>query len=256
MYVGITRAKRQCILSGTLDWEGDARLPKPPAGSLLEVLLDGVGVQGANVITSAHLATAETPLLSDAPARPEGRGRLAQVRLRSGEPMQEVSTHQQLAEPLHANEHRTERLIGTITHRILELLAGAETLPTPDDPQVAMWIERNARFSPQKVAIYFEGRAITYADLAAHIDRAAQMLAGSLGVQHGDRVSLLATNIPEYLVALFACARIGAILNQLKWRLAIPELAYIVENAESSVLLIEQAFADFAVHVKGVKVVA
>ena len=145
LYVGITRAKRQCILSGTLDWEGDAALPKPPAGSLLEVLLDGVAVQGTNVITSAHLAAAETPLLSDAPADPEGRGRLAQARLGSGEPMHEVSTHQQLAEPLHANEHRTERLIGTITHRILELLAGAETLPTPDDPQVAMWIERNAQ---------------------------------------------------------------------------------------------------------------
>ncbi|MEM7114582.1 MAG: long-chain-fatty-acid--CoA ligase [Chloroflexota bacterium] len=114
---------------------------------------------------------------------------------------------------------------------------------------IATWIDRNARFSPEKTAVYFENQQITYADLAAQVDRAARMLSGTLGVQHGDRVSLLAFNIPEYLIALFACARIGAILNPLNWRLAIPELAYIVQNAESSVLLLEQAFADFAAHV-------
>ena len=113
---------------------------------------------------------------------------------------------------------------------------------------IATWIDRNARFSPQKTAVYFENQQLTYSDLAAQVDRAARMFSGTLGVQRGDRVSLLAFNIPEYLIALFACARIGAILNPLNWRLAIPELAYIVQNAESSVLLVEQAFADFAAH--------
>ena len=113
---------------------------------------------------------------------------------------------------------------------------------------ISTWIDRNAQFSPNKVAIYFEGQIITYAEMAARIGRAARMLSGTLGVQHGDRVSLLASNLPEYLVALFACARIGAILNPLNWRLAIPELAYIVQNAESSVLLVEQKYADFAAH--------
>jgi len=95
---------------------------------------------------------------------------------------------------------------------------------------ISTWINRNAKFSPDKVAIYFEGKTLTYADMAAQIDRAARMLSGTLGVQHGDRVSLLSTNTPEYLIALFACARIGAILNPLNWRLAIPELSYIVEK--------------------------
>ena len=115
---------------------------------------------------------------------------------------------------------------------------------------IATWIDRNARFAPDKIAIYFENQAISYADLTDQIDLAARMLSGPLGVKHGDRVSLLATNIPEYLIALFACARIGAILNPLNWRLAIPELAYIVQNAESSVLLVEKEFAGFASHVQ------
>ena len=115
---------------------------------------------------------------------------------------------------------------------------------------ISTWIDRHAQFSPDKAAIYFEGQTITYANLAAQIDQAARMLSGTLGIRHGDRVSLLASNTPEYLIALFACARLGAILNPLNWRLAIPELAYIVQNAESSVLLIEQEFTEFAAHVR------
>ena len=115
---------------------------------------------------------------------------------------------------------------------------------------ISNWIERNASYSPDKVAIYFEGKTLTYAELAAQIDQAARMLAGSLGVGHGERVSLLSTNTPEYLIALFACARIGAILNPLNWRLAIPELTYIVQNAESSVLLVEAAYGAFANHLR------
>ncbi len=115
---------------------------------------------------------------------------------------------------------------------------------------ISTWIDRNAQFTPDKVAVHFEGRAITYADMATQVDQAARMLSGTLGVKHGERVSLLSSNTPEYLVALFACARIGAILNPLNSRLAIPELAYIVENAESSVLLVEQTYADFAAHTR------
>ena len=115
---------------------------------------------------------------------------------------------------------------------------------------ISTWIDRNAQFSPNKAAIYFEGQTITYANMAGQVERAARMLSGTLGVGHGERVSLLASNIPEYLVALFACARIGAILNPLNWRLAIPELAYIVQNAESSVLLVERKYADFAAHTR------
>lgn len=115
---------------------------------------------------------------------------------------------------------------------------------------ISKWISANAQFVPGKVAIYFEGKELTYSDLEAEIDRAARMLSGSLGVKHGDRVSLLSSNTPEYLISLFACARIGAILNPLNWRLAIPELSYIVQNAESSVLLVEEAYADFATHLR------
>ena len=114
---------------------------------------------------------------------------------------------------------------------------------------ISKWITANATFSPDKVAVYFDDQTLTYADMAAQIDRAARVLSGTLGVQHGDRVSLLSTNSPEYLIIFFACARIGAIFNPLNWRLAVPELAYIVQNAETSVVLLENRFAEFATYV-------
>jgi acetyl-CoA synthetase len=65
-----------------------------------------------------------------------------------------------------------------------------------------------------KVALHFEGepgdsRAITYADLQREVSRAANALT-ALGVATGDRVALYLPLIPEAVVAMLACARIGA----------------------------------------------
>src|SRR5690606_12749378 len=65
-----------------------------------------------------------------------------------------------------------------------------------------------------RVALLFEGepgdsRAITYAELQDEVARTANVLT-SLGVQTGDRVAIYLPMIPEAVVALLACARIGA----------------------------------------------
>ena len=65
-----------------------------------------------------------------------------------------------------------------------------------------------------RVAFYFEGepgdtRAITYAELAKEVKQAANALI-ELGVKAGDRVAIYLPMIPEAVVAMLACARIGA----------------------------------------------
>jgi acetyl-CoA synthetase len=65
-----------------------------------------------------------------------------------------------------------------------------------------------------KVAYYFEGepgdtRTITYADLTTLVCQAANVLT-ELGVKAGDRVAIYMPMIPETVVAMLACARIGA----------------------------------------------
>jgi fatty-acyl-CoA synthase len=67
-----------------------------------------------------------------------------------------------------------------------------------------------------------------------------------LGVGRGDRVAILATNHPDYLVLLYACARLGALLVPLNWRLAVPEQLFILADASVKALLLQDAFAALA----------
>src|ERR1700739_3310592 len=84
---------------------------------------------------------------------------------------------------------------------------------------------------------------LTYADFAARIARTAQALRDEFGVSSGDRVAILSLNRPDYLVLLYACARLGAMLVPLNWRLPGGEQVFILTDAGAKVLMLEQAFA-------------
>ena len=105
-------------------------------------------------------------------------------------------------------------------------------------------IERNAAFTPDKAATIFESEVLSYRDFAARIERTACALKAGLGVNRGDRVAILSLNRPDYLVLLYACARLGAILVPLNWRLATAEQLFILADASVKVLVLEQAFAE------------
>jgi fatty-acyl-CoA synthase len=104
-------------------------------------------------------------------------------------------------------------------------------------------IERNAAFAPDKPAIHFEGATLSYAALNERIEQTARALKSVFGVNRGDRVAILSLNRPDYLVLLYACARLGALLVPLNWRLAVPEQLFILSDAGAKVLVLEQAFA-------------
>ena len=100
-----------------------------------------------------------------------------------------------------------------------------------NDVDLSDLIDRNASFTPDKPAICFAGAALNYAGLAGRIANAARALKSGLGVGHGDRVAILAANHPDYLVLLYACARLGAMLCRSTRRLAVPEQIYILCDA-------------------------
>src|SRR4030081_2492631 len=105
-------------------------------------------------------------------------------------------------------------------------------------------IARNAAFTPDKPAIIFEGEILSYAVLSARIGQTARALRGEFGVSRGDRVAILSLNRPDYLVLLYACARLGAMLVPLNWRLAVAEQLFMLSDASAKVLVLEQAFAE------------
>ncbi len=107
------------------------------------------------------------------------------------------------------------------------------------------WIKRHAERTPDKLALVdaHTGRQLTYVGFNQRANRFAQFLKDELGVGKGDRVSILAANSSDYYEVLFACSKIGAILNTLNWRLTPPELEYILNDCNPRVLIYEPDFA-------------
>ena len=108
---------------------------------------------------------------------------------------------------------------------------------------ISLWIARHAGFFPGRTAIRFQGRTLSYADLAHDIERAAAMLHGELGLHRGDRIAWLGLNHPDMLGLLFAAARCGLILVPLNWRLASPEIGFILRDAGAKVLFAQHDLA-------------
>ncbi len=109
------------------------------------------------------------------------------------------------------------------------------------------WTAFHADIRPGRVALVDDWRdlTLTYADLEDQVRRLAVWLREA-GVGSGDRVAILANNTTDVFEALFACAKLGAILVPLNWRLAVPELQFIVGDCSPTVLIFEGEFSDAA----------
>ncbi|MFZ0544358.1 MAG: long-chain fatty acid--CoA ligase [Candidatus Promineifilaceae bacterium] len=108
-------------------------------------------------------------------------------------------------------------------------------------------VGRQALYNPDKIALVdtLNGdRPITYGEWSAVVNQTANWLGERLGVQKGDRVAVLAMNCVEYLDVWMACGRIGAILQNLNWRLTAEELARLVDDAEPAVLIYGDDFLE------------
>ncbi|HZC78719.1 MAG TPA: AMP-binding protein, partial [Ktedonobacterales bacterium] len=79
--------------------------------------------------------------------------------------------------------------------------------------------------------------------MAQRIAATARALKTQLGIGRGDRVAVLCANHPDMLVLLYACARLGAMLVPLNWRLAVPEQIHILTDASVKALVVEESLA-------------
>jgi acyl-CoA synthetase (AMP-forming)/AMP-acid ligase II len=104
------------------------------------------------------------------------------------------------------------------------------------------WIGLHADRSPNNIALRYDGAEITYAAFDERVRRLATTLIAEYGLQPGDRVAHLGFNGPLVLDLLFACARIGAILAPLNWRLAPAEHRMILLDCAPKVLFVDRQF--------------
>lgn len=104
-------------------------------------------------------------------------------------------------------------------------------------------LEQQARRMPGKVFLFSEAdeRRWTYAEFDEAVNRTARLLA-SHGVMKGDAVSLLLPNSAEYVIAYFACFKLGALANPVNSLLKAPEMAYVISDSEAKALLVHSEF--------------
>ncbi|WP_101651716.1 AMP-binding protein [Brevibacterium ihuae] len=106
-------------------------------------------------------------------------------------------------------------------------------------------IFRHAHEVPDAIAMSFRGEDITWEQFAAQIRRAAADLRAR-GVGRGDRVAVLLTNRPEFLVLTQAASAIGAIIVPINFWLTAGEVAFIVDNVTPTMLFVESQVAELS----------
>jgi acyl-CoA synthetase (AMP-forming)/AMP-acid ligase II len=101
---------------------------------------------------------------------------------------------------------------------------------------------RNAWLNPETTAIVFEGRRISYRALVGRAQRLGSGL-HKLDVRRQDRVSMLSMNRPEFSEYYAACALCGYIAAPVNYRLAAPEMEWILKDCAPRVLIFEDQYA-------------
>lgn len=108
------------------------------------------------------------------------------------------------------------------------------------------------RFLDRAADVFPDRTAVIHGDLryswAEHADRCRRLASAliSAGVQRGDTVAIIASNIPAMLEAQFGVPMSGAVLNCINVRLEPAAMAFILVHSEARVLLVDQMFADVA----------
>ncbi len=104
---------------------------------------------------------------------------------------------------------------------------------------IAWWVQRWGELHPEKTAIIYQNKAISYRELHRRADRASCWFQ-SLGIEKGDRVAAMITNCPEFLEIFLACSRLGAIFIPVNYRLAATELHYILMTSRPRLFVFGQ----------------
>jgi len=116
-------------------------------------------------------------------------------------------------------------------------------------PVMRDMLRRAEGYWPDKTAVVCGDQRLTYHEFAARSRRLAGALQ-SLGIGKGDRVAALMLNCHRYLELYAACFELGVVIVPLNIRLAPPEIAYTVNDAEAVALFVDERLLPLAEHAR------
>ena len=113
----------------------------------------------------------------------------------------------------------------------------------PATVSIANVLTERVNAAPEKPFLFSEsdGRVFTYAEFDQAVSRSARKLAAA-GITKGDAVSLLMPNSAEYIIAYFACWKLGAIAGPVNSLLKAEEVAFVISDSEAKAIMVHSEF--------------
>jgi len=102
--------------------------------------------------------------------------------------------------------------------------------------QVNEFLEKSAKTTPDKPAVFFNEKWMTYADIEINANRLGNFLKNN-GIERHDRIAILCNNSFEYIISYFAISKIGGISVPLNSTASTREIEYIIHSCEAKALL-------------------
>ncbi len=103
-------------------------------------------------------------------------------------------------------------------------------------PSIGEILERNAHRVPERTALIYGDRRLSYRELDEQVNKTARAIF-QLDVEKGDRIALMAYNTDLFVIAYYALLKLGAIVVPINVRLAPPELAYQLQDSGARMIL-------------------
>jgi acyl-CoA synthetase (AMP-forming)/AMP-acid ligase II len=111
------------------------------------------------------------------------------------------------------------------------------------------FVERNARTRASMPALIYQNLTFTHAEYRDRIYRLVNALYAR-GLRRQHRIGVLAQNSPAHLEAYAACEVAGFISASVNYRLAVPEITYILKDSAPSVLIFDAEYADSVAQIR------
>ncbi len=108
---------------------------------------------------------------------------------------------------------------------------------------IADMIRRSSYHYPDKKALIFQDKTLTYTQLEDECNRTANALA-ALGIKKYDRVAILAHNTIHHVLTWLGCAKIGAVYLAINYLLRGKDISYCINHSESKVFIVEDSLYD------------
>jgi len=115
-------------------------------------------------------------------------------------------------------------------------------------PHLADIVRHQAKIRPNETALWFEGRETNFAQL----DNCSNSVANGLiaaGIKPNERVAYLGKNLDVYYEMLFGTVKSRAAFAVMNYRLAAPELQFVLDDSEAVILFVSEDFYDLAAQV-------